>query len=82
MIINTKAATRSIVIPENAPEFWNPGVTARVLDISPVSLSRYRMLGTGPRYHKVGRKVLYLKADVIAYVNACVRGGGSVARQS
>ena len=56
--------------------------------VSPRTLERYRVTGAGPRFLKVGRKVLYRLADLDAWLESRVRrstsdpgphgGGGSV----
>ena len=37
---------------------------ARLLRVSPRTLERHRVAGTGPRFVKVGRRVLYRQTDV------------------
>ena len=34
------------------------------------TLRKWRLLGKGPRYHKVGRLVRYAEADLSAYLDA------------
>ena len=36
----------------------------RYLRLSPRTLERYRVTGEGPRYLKIGRRVLYRKSDL------------------
>ena len=36
------------------------------------SLAQQRSRGQGPRYHKVGRRILYLGRDLNTYLDACV----------
>jgi hypothetical protein len=43
---------------------------ATVLRISPVTLSRWRVQGSGPAYHKLGRRIVYSRADVIAWAES------------
>ncbi len=32
--------------------------------------ANYRCSGVGPAYHKIGRRILYRRSDVIAWLNA------------
>ena len=47
------------------------------------TLEKYRVVGGGPRFHKLGRRVLYKEADLRAWADAkvrdstCDRGAGS-----
>ena len=36
------------------------------------ALAKLRYRGEGPRYHWVGRRILYLGADLNAYLDSCV----------
>ena len=42
----------------------NTAQAAVALDLSPRTLERYRVVGGGPRYVKVGRLVRYLPSDL------------------
>jgi hypothetical protein len=46
--------------------------------VSPRTLERWRWLGEGPRYLKIGGRVLYRLADIEAFERAHVRSGSSV----
>ena len=35
------------------------------------AIAKKRSRGEGPRYHRVGRRVLYLGADLNAYLDGC-----------
>jgi predicted DNA-binding transcriptional regulator AlpA len=43
---------------------------AKLLGLSPSTLSKWRMKGTGPEYIKVGTRVLYERADIAAWLDA------------
>ena len=47
--------------------------TDRELELlgTPDALAKKRSRGEGPRYHKVGRRVLYLGADLNGYLDQC-----------
>lgn len=47
---------------------------------SPKTLANWRTKGTGPRYRKVGGRVLYDKADLDEWLDSCRRT--STAQQS
>ncbi len=46
---------------------------AAYLHSSEPSLERYRALGTGPRWIKMGGSVRYRRSDLDAYITACTR---------
>lgn len=55
----------------------DPIEVAEALGVSPKTLARWRCEQTGgPRWVKIGRLVRYRAADVDAYVESRVRGGG------
>lgn len=44
---------------------------AELLGCHPNTLARYRTDGGGPRFCRVGRKILYRKADVYLWLEEC-----------
>ena len=44
--------------------FLTQNEAAELLRISPRTLERHRVAGTGPRFVKAGRRVLYSQADL------------------
>ncbi len=53
---------------------------ARMLQISPSALNKWRLTGGGPHYVKVGRSVRYSDGEIAAYIERQVRvstSGGS-----
>ena len=50
---------------------------AKVLILSPRTLERMRVAGTGPRYVKISRSVQYREADLEAWITARVVGSTS-----
>jgi predicted DNA-binding transcriptional regulator AlpA len=50
----------------------NQKQAARVLGISPRTLERYRVAGTGPRYVRLGRLIRYRKGDLANWVESCL----------
>jgi predicted DNA-binding transcriptional regulator AlpA len=53
---------------------------ARILRLSERSLERHRVQGTGPRYASLGRRVVYARSDLLAWVQACTRRSTSEPR--
>jgi hypothetical protein len=52
-----------------APKEWHgPEDAAAYLDLSPQYLAQLRMKKAGPAYHQVGRRCLYRKSDLDAWV--------------
>jgi hypothetical protein len=52
------------------PEFMTPEETAKVVRKTEGTLATDRYLGRGLPYIKAGRKVLYARSDVLAYLAA------------
>jgi hypothetical protein len=57
---------------------WATPVIAQVRNVSVALLERERWLGTGPKYLKVRDRVLYRKADVLAWVDEVARAEAAV----
>jgi predicted DNA-binding transcriptional regulator AlpA len=60
------SASASFIDP---PLFLTPKETAAFLRLSEVTLARWRIDGTGPSYRKFGRRVVYAKADLLAWAD-------------
>jgi hypothetical protein len=52
------------------PTFLNQSELSIRWKISPRTLERWRWLGTGPRYHKIGGRVVYRIDDVHEWENS------------
>ena len=63
-------------IPVDAPVLWDAATVARITGKSIVTLSRYRMFGTGPKWVRLGRQIRYRREDVASWIAACSQGGG------
>lgn len=61
-------------------EFLRQQELAERWKLSPRTLERWRWLGTGPVYHKIGGRVVYRLEDVLAFENShaftCTAQGG------
>ena len=44
--------------------YLNPHEAARLLGLSAKTLARYRVAGTGPVFHRFGRRIRYLREDL------------------
>ena len=49
--------------------------TAICIAVSVAALRKWRALGRGPVYIKVGRLVRYRREDIEAWLSSCPRGG-------
>lgn len=47
--------------------------TAHALDMSPRTLQRWRLEGRGPAFVKLGKKVVYRREDLVAYLEDHLR---------
>ncbi len=63
----------------NWPRFVRTMEAARLLGLSPRTLEKHRCDGTGPIYHKLGGKVVYSVADLLAWIEASARQSTSEA---
>lgn len=50
-------------------DLLSPTELAEYLRTTPAQLAQMRYLGTGPRFCKVGRRVMYRRGDVQAYLD-------------
>jgi len=50
------------------PELMNPHETAEKIRRSPETLKYWRQTGGGPKWFKIGRRVLYAREDVEAFI--------------
>jgi predicted DNA-binding transcriptional regulator AlpA len=53
------------------PATMNAAQAAQLLQLSPATLSTMRCRGYGPPYRKAGSRVVYLRDEVIAWLDAC-----------
>ena len=53
----------------NSTSYMTQAEAAELLRLSPRTLERLRVIGTGPRFAKAGRRVLYRRGDVEAWVD-------------
>lgn len=58
-----------IQTPRKAEEFLNQYELSKRWKISPRTLERWRWLGNGPRYHKIGGRVVYRLSDIEEFEN-------------
>ena len=50
-------------------DLMNPAETAEVIKSTESTLAYWRHIGKGPRYAKVGRRVVYRRDDVAAWLD-------------
>lgn len=55
---------------------------AAFLQVKPATLEQWRWSGKGPLFVKLGRSVMYRKADLDAFVSARVFGSTTEAQQA
>lgn len=66
--------------PDDSPtpsqaEYLTRAQLAALLQMHPKTLEAQARAGKGPKLLKVGRRVLYRRADVDAWLASCERGG-------
>ena len=53
----------------------NEREVAAVLNVSVATIRRWRLLGQGPKFRKIGASVRYRSGDIAAWVESCPAGG-------
>jgi excisionase family DNA binding protein len=53
----------------NDTNYLTQDEAAKVMRLSPRTLERHRLTGTGPRFVKAGRRVLYRRSDLDAWAD-------------
>lgn len=56
--------------PSARRPFLNNGEAARFLGLSPRTLEKHRVIGDGPRFRKLGRRIVYAVGDLEAWADA------------
>jgi hypothetical protein len=62
---------------ETLPHYLTTDEAAQLLRLARGTLAKHRVYGTGPAYRKIGGRVIYAAADVIAWVETGARGSTS-----
>lgn len=52
------------------PDYMTTDEVAQLLRTSPETVRYWRHIGKGPQSFKLGRRVLYVRAEVIAWIEA------------
>lgn len=58
---------------DQSTDFMRTAEAARYLRVSRAFLESARCIGSGPRFVKLGRVVVYRKADLDAFAEGCAR---------
>lgn len=74
---NGRAMRAASPVSQILHEFWSSPeealfdqkIVAAVLDCSESSCERDRWAGTGPPFKKIGRRVVYVKRDIVGWIN-------------
>ena len=67
----------SAAIPQLPPRYLRTPEAARFLGLSGRTLEKHRTYGTGPRYSKLGGRVVYRVEDLQAWVDAAAKASTS-----
>lgn len=59
------------------PRFLRTSEAARFLSLSPRTLEKHRCYGTGPKYRKVGGRVIYSFDDLLSWADGGLRASTS-----
>jgi hypothetical protein len=55
---------------------------AKLLRLSPRTLEKHRLHGTGPEYRKIGGRVIYATSDILAWAESGAQRSTSDARST
>jgi hypothetical protein len=66
---------RSAFVEKNPPfpQFLDTRGAAALLLLSPSTLNKWRLSGLGPRFRKLGRRIIYARSDLVAFADANAR---------
>lgn len=62
---------------ETLPTYLTTEEAAQLLRLARRTLEKHRLYGTGPTYRKIGGRVIYATADVVAWTETGARGSTS-----
>lgn len=62
---------------ENLPVYLSTVEAAQLLRLSPSTLEKHRVYGTGPSFRKIGVRVIYAAADLVAWVETGTKASTS-----
>lgn len=64
--------------------YLNTEEAAEFVRVSKRTLTDYRLLGGGPRFHKIGRRVVYSQSELVKWMGSHLVGStsGTSARQA
>lgn len=65
---------------DNLPVYLLTAEAAKLLRLSPRTLEKHRLCGTGPQYRKIGGRVIYATADILAWAESGAKLSTSDAR--
>ena len=61
------------ILPGVTSPFLSVADAASYLHLRPATLNNWRSEGTGPTFHKLGRRTFYTRADLDSWVASCRR---------
>lgn len=65
---------------ETLPLYLTTEEAAHLLRLAKPTLAKHRVYGTGPMYRKIGGRVIYAAADVVAWAETGAKGSTSDSR--
>jgi predicted DNA-binding transcriptional regulator AlpA len=72
-VISTKGLKMAVFTPNPSQGFLRTPEAARFLGLSPRTLEKHRVYGTGPQYFKLGGRVVYKLNDLQTWADRGVR---------
>lgn len=58
-------------------QLYQPNIVSEMLCVSAATLRKWRWEGKGPKFVKIGRKVVYRQSDIDDYVQSQIRSSTS-----
>jgi hypothetical protein len=62
---------------ESLPVYLSTVEAAQLLRLSPRTLEKHRVYGTGPSFRKIGGRVIYAAADLVAWAETGAKASTS-----
>jgi predicted DNA-binding transcriptional regulator AlpA len=64
-------------VPANTDEILTIGQAAKIVNKSVSTMYSLRSTGQGPRSGKLGRRVVYKRSDLLAWIESAFEGGAA-----
>jgi hypothetical protein len=78
-MVTAKKTAQSVELPAEGDRGLGEQEAARTLGVSVALLRFWRWKKIGPRFRKIGRRVVYVRSDLFSFLQKMPAGGGKAA---